>query len=229
MSDDFSLTLQFRTIDNLFNDLFSDLSEKDEFLKKYEDLKQHFILLPNEKKGTYTGFCLLAGELAEYLMISDFFKKKKISFILNWQKTSFQANKDDFFLENSHKRVIPKFSSTKKAAFHSRNIDTRNYPLTVQYHLSSLMNIYMCEYNAMIKNKKDLDFKIQQANNLLSQRTSIIKIIIQNKIKISNRKEIDQAERRNIRIISDLMYLIDTMNRDLKKNYKQQKMEINQT
>ena len=162
-------------------------------------------------------------------MISDFFKKKKISFILNWQKTSFQANKDDFFLENSHKRVIPKFSSTKKAAFHLRNIDTRNYPLTVQYHLSSLMNIYMCEYNAMIKNKKDLDFKIQQANNLLSQRTSIIKIIIQNTIKISNRKEIDQAERRNIRIISDLMYLIDTMNRDLKKNYKQQKMEINQT
>lgn len=217
MTNGHPLNFKFRALDELFENVFSDLDDPDEFVKKYDELKKQFIQLPNKNKISFTGFGLLIEKLAEYLMIPEMLKKMKISYIIYWQKSLDQSNIEDFILKNDNTRIIPKFSSTKKVAIQSSNIKSPNYSFTIHNHFSSLMNDYTREYNILIKNKKELNTKIQNANNLLVQRNDIIKQIVQNKIKYYNRKNINQSERRNLRIITDLMYLIDTMNRDLKK------------
>lgn len=217
MENEFPLNYKLRAIDDLFENLIGDLDDQDEFLKKYEIAKKQFLQLTIKERIIFKGFCILFEELSEILMMPEFEKKMKISFIIYWQKSVIRSNFDDIALKTEPVRAIPKFSSTKKAILQSSNSIPQNCCFTIHNHLSSLMNEYAKEYNSIINNKKELNLKIQQANILLSQRNEIIKLIVQYKIKNYNRKSINQSERRNLRMISDLMYLIDTMNRDLKK------------
>lgn len=217
MTNGFPLNCQFRAIDDLFENIFSDLDDPDEFLNKYDECKKQFLQLPVKNKINFTGFCLLIEELSEYLMLPEVQKKMKISYVIFWQKSANKSIIDDIMLENNKIRVVPKFFSTKKAVARSPNSESPDYSFTINSHLLSLMNEYKIEYNSMLRNKEELNRKFKQANTLLTERNEIIKVIVQNKIKYYNRKNINQSERRNLRVITDLMYLIDTMNRDLKK------------
>ncbi|OHT13246.1 hypothetical protein TRFO_16693 [Tritrichomonas foetus] len=235
--------ISFHSIDVIFDSMIEDLdnSQRDSFRNELISLKDQF-----QKQRTtfdrakFNGFIFLLDELSEMLMTPLYLVNMKKQLIYAWQMKN-NAPKDSIPYSQS-KIIVPKFQTSQPV---SNILITNSQPLsqingpnsnsflnpakslgnpttifTIENNLLYSIQNYTLEFRKRYHNHHKLKNAKVDAMAALLQRAEIVKILVQNTIKIANRKEEDQTERKNLRAVSDLIYVIDKMNRELRQKNK---------
>lgn len=198
--------------------MFQDLDDFKEFQDKCQELTTDYSNCSLVQRVNYKGFLTLLEELTEYLMIPSSLIKMKASFIINWQQTT---DRQTNFVQKRRTTLLPKFVTTIKSP-----TNYPNYPFSIDRALTSVPNECSNEYQRLVILREMIKKQEIIVKDLLKQRESIQIDTAKKYINLANRKEMDQAERRYLRLVSDFMFLIDNINRDLNSRCKKKSYSL---
>ena len=196
---------EHETIPMIFNSMFEEIDKSSSEYKnlkiQYQNIKDSGFLNKNRVVALFkkiSSLILLPIETVEY--------NKKI--IINW----INANTKNA----NEKKLMPRFimappDQINQETENSFSLGRAIIDLTKEYNNECLIN------QSLKTNVKEEEAKIQQ---MVKERSNLLSSIVQNKIKIYSKKEKNKAEKRNLRVISDLAYLIDQQNFDIKSKAK---------